>query len=261
MLRGVKEMAFSNLFQLLDIVCLDAYVICKNVGIENDSQRCFLLQLGEALCDAKRKKRKPSIFRLLPVVWNHSGDAGLPKKKQTSCRSSQKNKTKRVGGVKIARIMFAAHAESQFVWNVSQKLSKDYTMWFLQKRTTILCWHHVEETRMNVKTLLTNHFKCFCFFFSNKSMSSMKILFDLLPRSVDHYGTSKCTKVLLNCVCNTPNFVVQLLWSYKFSFFPSIENNFLRFNWLTSIDQYESSCYMHSFLKNHKKLDLDFLIS
>ena len=68
MLRGVKEMAFSNLFQLLDIVCLDAYVICKNVGIENDSQRCFLLQLGEALCDAKRKKRKPSIFRLLPVV-------------------------------------------------------------------------------------------------------------------------------------------------------------------------------------------------
>ena len=163
MLRGVKEMAFSNLFQLLDIVCLDAYVICKNVRTEDGSQRCFLLQLGEALCDAKRKKRKPSIFRLLPVVWNHSGDAGLPKKKQTSCRSSQKNKTKRVGGVKIARIMFAAHAESQFVWNVSQKLSKYYTMWFLRKGTTILCWYHVEETRMNVKTLLTNHFKCLFF--------------------------------------------------------------------------------------------------
>ena len=60
-------------------------------------------------------------------------------------------------------------------------------------------------------------------------MSCMKTLFDFLPRSVDHYGTSKYTKVLLNCVycgCNTPNFVFELLWSYKFSLFSQLKKTF-----------------------------------
>ena len=65
MLRGHSTKAASRgwslaaFFKLLDIVCLDAYVICKDVGIENVSRRCFLLQLGEALCDVERKNENP----------------------------------------------------------------------------------------------------------------------------------------------------------------------------------------------------------
>ena len=124
-------------FNLLDIVCLDAYVICKDVGIENVSRRCFLLQLGEGLCDAEHKRRKPSILRLPTAAGNHSGDVELPEKSEHHAVVSKE--TKHVCGVKIARFMFAAIAQSQFVCNISQKLSKDYSMRFLQKETNILC--------------------------------------------------------------------------------------------------------------------------
>ena len=87
MLRGCSTKATSwrwplaAFFGLLDIVCLDAYVICKDVGIENVPRRCFLLYLGEALYDAKRKNQKPSILRVSAVVENHSGYAEPPEKK------------------------------------------------------------------------------------------------------------------------------------------------------------------------------------
>ena len=99
MLRGYSTNAASRIwllaafFNLLDIVCLDAYVICKDVGIENFSRRCFLLQLGEALCDSERKRQKPFILRLSAAVGNHSGGAELLEKKRTSCHSCQRNKT------------------------------------------------------------------------------------------------------------------------------------------------------------------------
>ena len=99
MLRGYSTKEASRrwplaaFFNLLDIVCLDVFVICKVVGIENVSRRCFILHLGEALRDAESKRRKPSILRLSAAVENHSDDAELPEKKQTSCSSCQKNKT------------------------------------------------------------------------------------------------------------------------------------------------------------------------
>ena len=34
----------------------------------------------------------------------------------------------------------------------------------------------------------------------------------------DYYRTTNYTKVLLNYLCDTPNFVIQLLWSYKIVF-------------------------------------------
>ena len=87
MLRGYstktasRRWPLSSFFNLLDIVCLDAYVICKDVGIENIFRRDFLLQLGEALCDAEHKRRTPSILRLSATVGNHSDDTELPEKK------------------------------------------------------------------------------------------------------------------------------------------------------------------------------------
>ena len=121
MLRGYSTKAASKrwplaaFFNLLDRVCLDAYVICKDVRMENVSRRYFLLQLGEALCDVKCKRQKTAKHRLSAAAGNHNNDAELPGEKRTSCRSCQKKKKKHLGGVKTARIMFVAHAQSQFV--------------------------------------------------------------------------------------------------------------------------------------------------
>ena len=55
MLRGYSTKVASRrwpsaaFFNLLNIVCFDVYVICKDVRNENVSQRCFLLQFGEAV--------------------------------------------------------------------------------------------------------------------------------------------------------------------------------------------------------------------
>ena len=138
-------------------------------------------------------------------------------------------KTKHMWGVKTAMIMSVAHVQSQFVGNVSRNWVKT-TTWYLQKGTDILCWYHVDQTGYWILQFCSQIIsKVFLFFFSNKSMSCMKTLFDFLPWSVNHYGTSKYTKVLLNCVycgCNTPNFVFELLWSYKFSLFSQFKKTF-----------------------------------
>ena len=98
MLRGYSTKAVSKrwplaaFFNLLDRVCLDAYVICKDVRMENVSRRYFLLQLGEALCDVKCKRQKTAKHRLSAAAGNHNNDAELPGEKRTSCRSCQKKK-------------------------------------------------------------------------------------------------------------------------------------------------------------------------
>ena len=105
----------------------------------------------------------------------------------------------------------------------------------------ISCWSGKSP---NVKPLFTNHFKYFFFFkclvclvWKKSCMSCMKTLFEALyvlyEKSLvylvwklclisfpgqDYYRTTNYTKVLLNYLCNTPNFVIQLLWSYKIVF-------------------------------------------
>ena len=64
-------------FNHLDIACLTAYVFCKNKGIQSFSRRKFLLQLGEALCDAEGQRRKKGTSRFATAV-NQSGAAELP---------------------------------------------------------------------------------------------------------------------------------------------------------------------------------------
>ena len=67
-------------------------MICKGVGIENVSRTCSLFQLEEALCDAERKEREPSILKLSAAVGNHSGDTELPEKKRTLLSQLPKKK-------------------------------------------------------------------------------------------------------------------------------------------------------------------------
>ena len=58
-------------------------------------------------------------------------------------------KAKQMWDVETERIMYAVHAQNQFVWNVSKKLSKHYTMSFLQKKliyyVNIMLMRHVNE--------------------------------------------------------------------------------------------------------------------
>lgn len=97
-------------------------------------------------------------------------------------------------------IMFVALTKSHFVWNVSQKLSKDWNMWILQKGTDILCWYHVDETSY--------------WMLKRWSQTSSDVFL---------FKWKSYMEVLISCVCNTPNFVIQLLWSYNFSFFSQLK--------------------------------------
>ena len=118
-------------------------------------------------------------------------------------------KAKHIWGVKIARIMFVAHAQIQFVWNISQKLSKDYTMWFLQKVTDILCEYHVDQASYWMLKLCfqTTHFE---FFFSSKSMSCIKTLFDFLSSQLTTIGLLRM-QTFFSVVCLI---LITLLSSY-----------------------------------------------
>ena len=181
------------------------------------------------------------MLTLSATVGNHNDDNELPEKQQTSCRSCEN----------ILKASFFEMSPRNWLKTTLFEVCK--------KGADTLCSYHVDHTnnKMNVKTLFTNHFKS-CFF-QTKACLAWKLL-DFLPWSAEHYGTSNCTKDLFNCVCNTPNFVFQLTLKLC-CFFQSVENNFLRFNWLKSIGQYGSSCYMHSFQKDHGKLNLGSLMS
>ena len=133
-------------------------------------------------------------------------------------------KTKHVWGVKIVMFMFVARVQSQFVWNVSQKLSKDYGMWFLQKEINTFCWYHVDNTSyqmLKVCSTTTSNVAFPC------QLSIIRLL------------------VLLTSLFEFPGFL-----------FLSVESNLLRVNLLRSIDWYRSSCYKHSWylLMNSKTM-------
>ena len=88
---------------------------------------------------------------------------------------------------------------------------------------------------LNIKALFTNHFKCFPP--QIKACLLWKLYLISFPGQLTTMEPFKYTKVLVNCVYNTPNFVIQLLWSYKFSFFSQLK---ITFYYLTDLGQMTS---------------------
>ena len=60
MLRGYSTKSASRrwplavFFNLIDIVALNAFIICSDSGISQNNRREFLLSLGEELCNTSR---------------------------------------------------------------------------------------------------------------------------------------------------------------------------------------------------------------
>ena len=222
-------------FNLLNIVCLDVYAICKNVGIENFSWRCFLFQSGE-VCVMRNIKGEH------PAYSDHQQQLEI----MVMMLSFQRKNKHRVAVAK----------KTKHVWDVSQKLNIDYTMWFLQKGTDILCWFHVDQTSYWMLKLFTNYFNIF---FSKTACLAWKLCLTSLPGQFTPMRLLSIQK-FCSIVCGI--FVILLSSYFEITtFFQSVQQKFLRFNWLRSVARYGSSWYMHSFLKNHEKLNLGFLFT
>ena len=59
-----RRWPLATFFNLLDIVALDAYVICKDVQITAKKKRDFIIELAEKLFTVERNKRR-QVFQVL----------------------------------------------------------------------------------------------------------------------------------------------------------------------------------------------------
>ena len=60
-----KRWPLAAFFNLLDIVSLNTYVICKDITLSALNRRQFLIKLGEEFCASERSRRHemPHLFR------------------------------------------------------------------------------------------------------------------------------------------------------------------------------------------------------
>lgn len=100
MLRSYSTKAASRrwplaaFFNLLDIVCLDSFIIAHDLGMVAGNRRNFLIQLGEILCAAERQRRA-SIYPPLSLTrLEQAQNPDLTENRRTSCRLCHKNKTR-----------------------------------------------------------------------------------------------------------------------------------------------------------------------
>lgn len=100
-LRGYSTKAASRrwplacFFNLLDIVCLNSYIICKDAKVdEQQKRRGFLISQGELLCASERTRRKPLPHTFHLHATASAAEVDLPSGKRTTCRKCQKNKTR-----------------------------------------------------------------------------------------------------------------------------------------------------------------------
>ncbi len=101
MLRGYstkspcRRWPMSAFFNLLDIVALNSYVICKDLEINTNDRYNFLLSLGEALCFLLLEQRKstPGVLQLRDGKENSATAPAIPKNR-TYCKCCMKNKTR-----------------------------------------------------------------------------------------------------------------------------------------------------------------------
>lgn len=79
-------------FNLLDILCLNSFVLAKEMNMPNaKSRRDFMLHIGKVLCSkAKARKRPHSQISTMRIQANHTGSS----ESRTRCEICRSNKTK-----------------------------------------------------------------------------------------------------------------------------------------------------------------------
>ena len=90
-----RRWPLAAFFNLLDIVCLNSFIISIESGIHEENRRKFLLKLGEKLCKSERSRRTETYpFRRMLEVGPSGDQVVLPPGKRTTCRKCQTNKTR-----------------------------------------------------------------------------------------------------------------------------------------------------------------------
>lgn len=90
-----RRWPLAAFFNLLDIVCLNSYIIAVDCGMTKGNRRDFLIHLGEKLCFKERSRRaKPILEHLDDTCKLKPCVPVLPPGKRTTCRKCQKNKTR-----------------------------------------------------------------------------------------------------------------------------------------------------------------------
>ena len=89
-----RRWPLPTVFTLLDIVSLNACVICKDITLSAQNRRQFLIKLGEELCASGRSRRHemPHLLRLKRV--RDGADENLPPSKRTKPRICNTNTTR-----------------------------------------------------------------------------------------------------------------------------------------------------------------------
>ena len=89
-----RRWPLATFFTPLDIVSLNACVICKDITLSAQNRRQFLTKLGEELCASERSRRHemPHLLRLKRV--RDEADENLPPSKRTKSRICNTNKTR-----------------------------------------------------------------------------------------------------------------------------------------------------------------------
>ena len=83
----------SAFFNLLDIVSLNTYVICKDIALSAQNRRQSLIKLGEELCSSERSRRLEMLHLLRLKRVRDGADKNIPPSKRTKCRICNSNKT------------------------------------------------------------------------------------------------------------------------------------------------------------------------
>ena len=100
MLRSYSSKASSRrwplaaFFNLLDIVSLNTYLICKDITLSAQNRRQFLIKLGEELWASERSRQHemPHLLRFKRI--RDRADEDLPPTKRTKCSICNSNKTR-----------------------------------------------------------------------------------------------------------------------------------------------------------------------
>ena len=89
-----RKWTLAAFFNLLDIVLLNTYNICKDISLCGQNLGQFLIKLGEKLCVSERNRRHemPHLLRLKRV--RNGGDEDLAPNKRTKCGICNFNKTR-----------------------------------------------------------------------------------------------------------------------------------------------------------------------
>ena len=80
---SIRRWPLAAFFNLLDIVSLNTYVICKDITLSAQNRRQFLIKLEEELCPSERSRQHEMTHLLRLKQVRDGANENLPPSKRT----------------------------------------------------------------------------------------------------------------------------------------------------------------------------------